>query len=82
MLLDAIRDLGLDPTRSWMIGDKWHDVQVGQRVGARGILVRTGWGDARRRDPPAGQEVYAICDNLADAAALVLAQGPRRRRLG
>ena len=29
MLLDAVRDLGLDPARSWMIGDKWHDVQVG-----------------------------------------------------
>lgn len=76
MLLDAIRDLGLDPTRSWMIGDKWHDVQVGQRVGARGILVRTGWGMLEEETRPAGQDVFAICDNLADAAALVLAQGP------
>ena len=76
MLLDAIRDLGLDPGRSWMIGDKWHDVQVGQRVGARGILVRTGWGTLEEGTRPAGQEVFAICDTLADAAARVLAQGP------
>ena len=72
MLLDAIADLGLDPTRSWMIGDKWHDVRVGQRVGARGILVRTGWGRLEEETRPAGQEVFAICDSLADAAAVVL----------
>ena len=76
MLLDAIADLGLDPGRSWMIGDKWHDVQVGQQVGARGILVRTGWGRSEEEVRPAGQDVYAICDTLADAAALILAAGP------
>ncbi|MGE0359265.1 MAG: D-glycero-alpha-D-manno-heptose-1,7-bisphosphate 7-phosphatase [Vicinamibacterales bacterium] len=75
MLLDATRDLGLDPARSWMIGDKWHDVQVGHRVGARGILVRTGWGRLEEETRPAGQEVYAVCDTLADAAAAVLAAG-------
>ena len=60
-----------------MIGDKWHDVQVGQRVGARGILVRTGWGAARGGDPARpGRTSYAICDTLADAAAVILASGP------
>ncbi|MGD9906457.1 MAG: D-glycero-alpha-D-manno-heptose-1,7-bisphosphate 7-phosphatase [Vicinamibacterales bacterium] len=76
MLLDAIGDLGLDPVRSWMIGDKWHDVQVGQRVGARGILVRTGWGRLEEETRPPDQTVYAICDTLADAAAVVLGAGP------
>ena len=59
-----------------MIGDKWHDVQVGQRVGARGILVRTGWGELEEATRPAGQDVYAICDTLAEAAAVILAAGP------
>jgi D-glycero-D-manno-heptose 1,7-bisphosphate phosphatase len=83
MLLDAIRDLNLDPARSWMIGDKWHDVQVGQRVGARGILVRTGWGRLEEDVRADGQDVYAICDTLAEAAAVILtsrpAAGPEQR---
>lgn len=72
MLLDAIRDLGLDPQRSWMIGDKWHDVEAGQRVGARGILVRTGWGRLAEATTPPGHTAFAICDSLAGAAAVVL----------
>jgi D-glycero-D-manno-heptose 1,7-bisphosphate phosphatase len=75
MVLDAVRDLGLDPTRSWVIGDKWLDVQLGQRVGARGILVRTGWGRLEEETRPEGQTVHAICDTLAEAAAVVLAAG-------
>jgi D-glycero-D-manno-heptose 1,7-bisphosphate phosphatase len=75
MVLDAVRDLDLDPTRSWVIGDKWLDVQLGQRVGARGILVRTGWGRLEEATRPEGQAVFAICDTLAEAAAVVLANG-------
>ena len=73
MVLDAVRDLALDPTRSWVIGDKWLDVQLGQRVGARGILVRTGWGRLEEETRPEGQAVHAICDTLAEAVAVVLA---------
>jgi D-glycero-D-manno-heptose 1,7-bisphosphate phosphatase len=73
MVLDAVRDLGLDPVRSWVIGDKWHDVQLGQRVGGRGILVRTGWGRSEEESRPDGQTAFAICDSLAGAAAVVLA---------
>ncbi len=76
MVLDAVADLGLDPTRSWVIGDKWLDVQLGQRVGARGILVRTGWGRLEEETRPDGQTVHAICDTLAGAAAVVLASDP------
>lgn len=72
MIQDAVRDLGLDPTRSWVIGDKWLDVQLGQAVGARSILVRTGWGAEEERRRPAGQQVDAICDNLIEATSLIL----------
>lgn len=72
MALDAARDLGIDLTRSWVIGDKWSDVQMGERIGARSVLVRTGWGVIEEGVRPAGQPVYAICDTLAGAAALVL----------
>jgi D-glycero-D-manno-heptose 1,7-bisphosphate phosphatase len=72
MVLDAVRDLGIDPLRSWMIGDKWIDVQLGQAVGARAILVRTGWGVLEESARPEGQTADAVCDSLAGAVALVL----------
>ncbi len=72
MALDAARDLGIDLTRSWVIGDKWIDVQLGQRIGGRAVLVRTGWGVIEEGVRPAGQSVDAIHDTLAGAVAFVL----------
>jgi D-glycero-D-manno-heptose 1,7-bisphosphate phosphatase len=69
---DAARDLGIDLARSWVVGDKWIDVQLGQRIGGRGILVRTGWGVIEEGVRPEGQTVEAICDTLAGAVASIL----------
>jgi D-glycero-D-manno-heptose 1,7-bisphosphate phosphatase len=73
MVEDAVRDHGIDPKQSWVIGDKWLDVQLGQAVGARSILVRTGWGKEQERVRPVGQQVDAICDNLIHAVSVILA---------
>ena len=72
MVEDAVRDLGIDPARSWVIGDKWLDVDLGHAVGARSILVRTGWGSDQERKRPADQRVEAICDNLMHAVSVIL----------
>lgn len=73
MIEDAVREHGIDPTRSWVVGDKWLDVNLGHAVGARSILVRTGWGAAQERQRPAGQQVDAICDNLIHAVSFIMA---------
>ncbi len=39
MLLDAAAALGLDLTRSWMIGDRWRDVDCGRRAGVRTVFI-------------------------------------------
>jgi len=70
----AATDLGIDPGRSFVVGDKWSDVQLGRGVGARAILVRTGGGAAEERRPPAGLSADAIVDNLAAAASWILCQ--------
>ena len=44
MLLAAAQDLNLDLSQSFMIGDKATDVEVGQRVGAKTILLTSGYG--------------------------------------
>lgn len=40
----AVQELGFDPHTSFMIGDKACDIEVGNRVGATTLLVRTGYG--------------------------------------
>jgi D-glycero-D-manno-heptose 1,7-bisphosphate phosphatase len=44
MILEAAADLGLDLSRSWMIGDKALDIEAGKNAGVRTILVETGYG--------------------------------------
>jgi D-glycero-D-manno-heptose 1,7-bisphosphate phosphatase len=73
----AAEALGLDLGRSWVIGDHWRDVQMGQAVGARAVLVRTGHGRDQEASRPDGTWVDAICDNLMAATAYIL--GQRRR---
>lgn len=44
MLLEAARDLHIDLTRSFVIGDKTSDIQCGRNAGVRTVLVQTGYG--------------------------------------
>jgi D-glycero-D-manno-heptose 1,7-bisphosphate phosphatase len=39
LLRSAIRDLRIDPACSWMIGDRWRDIQAAHSVGLRSVLV-------------------------------------------
>lgn len=80
MLLQARDDLGLDLERSWMIGDRWRDVAAGTLAGARGILVRTGYGSADAAAPPADARADAILDHLMEAVDWILRSSPSSPR--
>jgi D-glycero-D-manno-heptose 1,7-bisphosphate phosphatase len=68
----AVRELDLDPARSFVVGDKWLDVGLARAAGARGILVRTGTGAIEEARPIPGVSADAIVDNLAGAASWIL----------
>jgi D-glycero-D-manno-heptose 1,7-bisphosphate phosphatase len=72
MLQRAAADLGIDLARSIVVGDRWHDLQAGRTVGARALLVRTGYGRTEEVAPVKGLEPDAIVDNLMDAASWIL----------
>ncbi len=72
MIAKAVRELGVDAGRSFVIGDRWLDVGMARGAGARGILVRTGAGAAEERTPPADLKADAVVDNLIAAANWVL----------
>lgn len=55
MLLRAIADHGLDPARSFIIGDKDSDLQAGVRAGVAGHLFAGGDLDAFVRETVLGQ---------------------------
>ncbi|MDP2855301.1 MAG: HAD family hydrolase [Smithellaceae bacterium] len=44
MLQQAAADLDIDLARSYLIGDRFQDIEAAHRAGARGVLVMTGYG--------------------------------------
>jgi D-glycero-D-manno-heptose 1,7-bisphosphate phosphatase len=72
MLRRAAGELGLDLTRSFVVGDKLQDLEAGAAVGARGVLVRTGFGRTEEARPDRRVEPHAVVDNLMGAVAWIL----------
>lgn len=74
LLRRAAGDLDLDLASSFIVGDKLHDLQAGRAVGARGVLVRTGYGRADEAMASKPVEPDAVADNLMGAVAWILGQ--------
>jgi D-glycero-D-manno-heptose 1,7-bisphosphate phosphatase len=71
LLLRAARELSLDLSASWLIGDILDDVEAGRRAGCRTILLANG-GETEWL-PGAFREPHYVALNIAEAAALVAA---------
>ena len=68
----AVRELGVDPKQSFVVGDRWLDVELARAVGARGVLVRTGYGLTEEARPHAPLKADAVVDNLIAAVSWIL----------
>jgi D-glycero-D-manno-heptose 1,7-bisphosphate phosphatase len=79
MILAAARELGLDLTRSVMVGDRRLDVASGHAAGVRAVLVRTGLGAAEEEDlvEDPGAQPDAILNNLMEAVGWILRNSSR-----
>ena len=69
MLLEAARELDLDPAASWMVGDTDGDVAAGRAAGCHTVLVEYP-GSAHKRDGDPHPDT--IVRNLAAAASVIL----------
>jgi D-glycero-D-manno-heptose 1,7-bisphosphate phosphatase len=67
MLLDAAARLDLDLAASFMVGDRWRDVEAARRAGCRAVFVDLAHGEQR------GPEPEAVVGSLGDAARWILA---------
>jgi len=73
MIDAACGEHGIDLSRSWVIGDKAIDVGLAVVVGARGILVRTGYGEQHlKKFGPTLPVGTLVARDLTEAVAEVL----------
>lgn len=66
MLLDAASVLDIDLEHSYMVGDRWRDVDCGHAAGCFSIFIDRAYGEPLRSAPD------AICSDLADAADFII----------
>lgn len=74
-LFDARDEFGLDLAKSFLIGDKWIDLECGWNADVqKSILVRTGYG--RETEQKHGGQLHqaVVMDDLAAAAGWILNQ--------
>ena len=73
MLLDAARHLDLDLARSWMIGDRWRDIDCGRQAGVRTVFIDFGYAEKLQAAPD-----FTV-GGFAEAARIILAQSGTRK---
>jgi D-glycero-D-manno-heptose 1,7-bisphosphate phosphatase len=66
MLISSARRFGVDLTRSYMVGDRWRDIEAGRRAGVTTIHVAAGY------DEPAPVDPDAVVTGLPEAVAWIL----------
>jgi D-glycero-D-manno-heptose 1,7-bisphosphate phosphatase len=72
MLLHAAGELGIDLKQSWMVGDRWRDIDCGHAAGCRTILIDYGYDEALRQIPD-----FRV-RSLLEAANLILREIGRK----
>lgn len=66
MLLTAARAMNIDLARSWMVGDRWRDIDCGHAAGVRTVFIDYGY------DEPLKQQPDFRARNLLEAADMIL----------
>ena len=84
MLIEASKDLDIDLPRSYTVGDMLKDIQVARTVGAKGILVKTGYGlntiekDLASDSSEICQPSY-IAEDILDAVKWIMKDQKKKR---
>ena len=69
LLLAAARDWGIDLAASYFVGDRWRDVEAGQRAGCRAVFIDYNYREKRPEAP------FLTVRSLRDAAFRILEEG-------
>ena len=74
LLLDAAHDLGLDLSRSFMVGDRWRDVEAGRRAGCQTVHIDRHYSERSPEFPD------VVTTGLAEAVSWIEDRGYRGAR--
>ena len=72
MILAAARDHSIDLSRSFVVGDRWRDIEMGLSAGTKAVLVETGYGRTEAARRPDGMAPVPVVANLMEAVSLIL----------
>ena len=67
LLLEAAREHDISLAQSWMIGDRWRDVEAGKAAGCRTVFIDHGYAGERRPQAP-----DVIVGSLLEAVPFVI----------
>ena len=83
MINQAVSRFDIDPSRSFVVGDKLIDLGLATNAGARGVLVKTGYGDdvAREHDGDVPGAAYVAADLMAAVAWILAESRPMTARV-
>jgi D-glycero-D-manno-heptose 1,7-bisphosphate phosphatase len=78
----AVRELDIDIKHSYLVGDKWSDVELAQRAGVHDVLVTSGFSADDPGNKRAGnvRDPEFIAHSLSDAADWILGRETGRGR--
>jgi D-glycero-D-manno-heptose 1,7-bisphosphate phosphatase len=76
LIARAAKDLDIDLAASWMVGDRYSDVQLARNAGVRSIFVKSGYGRGEWEHQRATweQQPDLTADNLLDAVHAIIAK--------
>jgi len=76
----ACRDLDIDLSHSYMIGDMCDDIELAKNAGIKGIMVKTGYGlgELKYRIPKRNIKPDYIADDLFSAVKWILENDKRK----
>ena len=77
LILDSARDMHLDLASSYLVGDKWTDIQAALATGVVPILVATGYGASERTLVP---EQVECTDDFLGAVSYITSRSQSTRR--
>jgi D-glycero-D-manno-heptose 1,7-bisphosphate phosphatase len=72
LLFRAANELGIDLKSSFMVGDRWRDVEAGRRAGCRTLFVDCGY-----REAPSQSSDFRV-ESLLEASGIILAESDSR----
>ena len=79
LIVRAAKDFDIDLEHSWMVGDRYSDVELARNAGVKSLLVLSGYGRGEWEHQRASwaEQPDLVAEDLVEAVALILSQATK-----